>query len=77
MGNAVNLSKINDEALTIELFSDAMGINIKTISELQAAINDVGVASNKITEIVKLIGSIAEETNLLSLNASIEVARAG
>ena len=77
MGIAVNLSKINDEALTIELVSDAMGIIIKTISELQAAINDVGVASNEITEIVKLIGSIAEETNLLSLNASIEVARAG
>jgi methyl-accepting chemotaxis protein len=41
------------------------------------SINNVGKASEEITNIVGMIGEIAEETNLLSLNASIEAARAG
>lgn len=48
-----------------------------SISSLQEAINNVGKSSTEITNIVSVIGSIAEETNLLSLNASIEAARAG
>ena len=50
--------------------------NIRTsIQNLEAAVNKVGTASGEIVEIVQLIGNIAEETNLLSLNASIEAAR--
>ena len=41
------------------------------------SLNNVGKASEEITNIVGMIGEIAEETNLLSLNASIEAARAG
>lgn len=44
---------------------------------LVESINNVGKASAEITNIVGMIGEIAEETNLLSLNASIEAARAG
>lgn len=83
--NGESVSEQMSETVTVankgqkdmEKVSDAMGNIISSINELQQAINDVGVASNEITEIVKLIGSIAEETNLLSLNASIEAARAG
>ncbi|MBE5906414.1 MAG: HAMP domain-containing protein [Lachnospiraceae bacterium] len=83
--NGESVSQQMSETVTVankgqkemEKVSDAMGIIITSINELQTAINDVGVASNEITDIVKLIGSIAEETNLLSLNASIEAARAG
>lgn len=52
--------------------------NIRTsITNLSEAVNKVGIASGEIVDIVQLIGDIADETNLLSLNASIEAARAG
>lgn len=48
-----------------------------SMEKLQLAINEVGRASEEITNITKVIGNIADETNLLALNASIEAARAG
>lgn len=47
-----------------------------SIHNLEEAVNKVGTASGEIVQIIKLIGDIADETNLLSLNASIEAARA-
>ncbi len=55
----------------------AMDKILHSMSSLRDAINKVGDASEEITNIVALIGDIADETNLLSLNASIEAARAG
>lgn len=57
--------------------SDAMGNIRESIKRLDEAIIKVGKSSDEITNIVSVIGNIAEETNLLSLNASIEAARAG
>ncbi len=48
-----------------------------SVLKLQEAIGKVGQASEEITNITNVIGNIADETNLLSLNASIEAARAG
>ncbi len=57
--------------------NDAMNNISTSIQKLDEAIDKVGKASDEITNIVAVIGNIAEETNLLSLNASIEAARAG
>lgn len=57
--------------------SAAMENISQSIQNLDLAINKVGTASEEITNIVSVIGNIADETNLLSLNASIEAARAG
>lgn len=48
-----------------------------SVRQLQHAIDEVGNVSGEITNITRVIGDIADETNLLSLNASIEAARAG
>lgn len=49
----------------------------KYMNRLTKSMENIEEASNQIANIIKTIESIASQTNLLSLNASIEAARAG
>lgn len=48
-----------------------------TVNESAQLMADLGVRSKQIGEIVSVINDIADQTNLLALNAAIEAARAG
>lgn len=75
MKETVDISKKGRQDM--EKLSSAMSGIENANNDLVESINKVGAASEEITNIVGMIGEIAEETNLLSLNASIEAARAG
>ena len=55
------------------LSSEALGV----ATTAQGAVGELRDTTQTIEELARLIASIAEETNLLALNASIEAARAG
>jgi methyl-accepting chemotaxis protein len=50
---------------------------VRAVESAGATVAQLGGSSAAIGEVVKLITSIAEQTNLLALNATIEAARAG
>ena len=63
--------KLQGEAGTAVLQSN------EKMDEMRHAMNDITAKSNEISKIIKTIDDIAFQTNILSLNASIEAARAG
>jgi methyl-accepting chemotaxis protein len=58
---------------TIEGMNSIAGV----VNESSQSINELGKRSEQIGEIISVINDIAEQTNLLALNAAIEAARAG
>ncbi len=49
----------------------------KNVSEMEGILGEVAQDSNNIGNVLQVISDIAEQTNLLALNAAIEAARAG
>lgn len=50
---------------------------VTQVSRSEETVTELAQAANRIGEVVGLINTIAEQTNLLALNATIEAARAG
>ena len=61
----------------VDTTASGMSRIAETVSDAAATIEELGKSSAQIGEIVTVINSIAEQTNLLALNAAIEAARAG
>lgn len=61
----------------IRTLNEKFNLTLKTTDSLKGNINKLSQKSSSISEITSAIQSIAEQTNLLALNAAIEAARAG
>lgn len=73
----VALKSFSGEVRRYVLFGIDITDRYQALSETQEAMESVLQVSNKISGIVSTINAIADQTNLLALNAAIEAARAG
>jgi methyl-accepting chemotaxis protein len=81
-GNAAEGSKNASETATkgkrtVDTTAEDMVKIARTVQEAAGTIEELGRSSAQIGEIVAVINGIADQTNLLALNAAIEAARAG
>ncbi|WP_342513544.1 methyl-accepting chemotaxis protein [Sporosarcina sp. FSL K6-1522] len=68
---------VSDGATLMHNFTKQMSIIRTTIGQSSETIGDMATHSEQIRQVTALITAIAEQTNLLALNAAIEAARAG
>jgi len=75
---ANEVGEVNNRMIAdIEKRLERMRQNAQLAKEAMEQINTVGESSKEIGQIVGVINEIADQTNLLALNAAIEAARAG
>lgn len=74
MGNASYAQSASD---TIGIMREEVEQGQVKMESLLQAVNNIQVASSKISQVLKSINDIAFQTNILALNASVEAARAG
>ena len=74
---ANNANEAAENSGSIRQVIRAMESNMGMIEEIDVAAGRLDQHSNEITEVMTLITGLAEQTNLLALNAAIEAARAG
>jgi methyl-accepting chemotaxis protein len=68
---------VEENNINMELSINASSKVADTVQSTSRTISDLGVSIQKIGSIANTIKEIAEQTNLLALNAAIEAARAG
>ncbi|GGE34603.1 methyl-accepting chemotaxis protein McpA [Pullulanibacillus camelliae] len=75
---AINTSNVvNEGNEAVEVSVQQMQFIKNTVSELAEKLKTLGEYSANIDQIINVITEIADQTNLLALNAAIEAARAG
>ena len=70
-------ASIREISINAQHAAQVAGNAVNIASETQEIMVGLGVSSAEIDDVIKLITSIAAQTNLLALNATIEAARAG
>ena len=70
-------ASVSEIAAQVERSSDVSGQARDRMERASTEMVQLTTAANEIDQVVKLISDIAEQTNLLALNATIEAARAG
>ena len=73
--NAGNVAR--EGGKSVQNMIDGMNKIAKVVMDAAEIVKDLGSNSARIGEIIKVINDIADQTNLLALNAAIEAARAG
>jgi methyl-accepting chemotaxis protein len=69
--------KANDGATLVNKVVASMGVVNKVAQTLQVNMQELGKQAESIGGVMNVISDIADQTNLLALNAAIEAARAG
>jgi methyl-accepting chemotaxis protein len=70
-------SSVNEISRQVQESAKIAAEAVKQAQQTDARIGELSHAAGRIGDVVKLITAIAEQTNLLALNATIEAARAG
>lgn len=69
--------QISDAQQEVNLAIEGIGALVNEVNLTSDAISELSQQTEQITKVLNVIGEIAEQTNLLALNAAIEAARAG
>lgn len=72
-----SLSRANEGSRNLTVLLDEMNVVESAVKEMAVSVNDFVRNTESITQMTREVKDIAEQTNLLALNAAIEAARAG